>query len=100
MAVQEDTRLVSLRDHLNQSMEQTNQLQTILGRAIQVLAKRGVQIQIDFAEMLRTLRQELDKSQTSAVQVVKQSTQFQELVATSALLTSSLEFDHVLEKVL
>ena len=67
---------------------------------MQVLNKRGIQIQIDFDSMLQALNQQLEKSQKSALATQKQLAQMQELVHTSALITSSLEFDRVLEEVL
>lgn len=67
---------------------------------MQVLSKRGIQIQIDFNGMAQLLLLDLEKSQKSAQKMHKQLTQMQELLHTSALITSSLEFDRVLEEVL
>lgn len=89
-----------LIDYISRSAEQAGRLQQTLDRTMQVLNKRGIQIQIDFDSMLQALNQQLEKSQKSAQAMQKQLVQMQELVHTSALITSSLEFDRVLEEVL
>ncbi len=89
-----------LIDFINQSTEQAGKLQQTLDRTMQVLNKRGIQIQIDFNGMAQMLLQDLERSQKSAQKMQKQLTQLQELVHTSALITSSLEFDKVLEEVI
>lgn len=85
---------------INQSAEQAGKLQQTLDRTMQVLSKRGIQIQIDFNGMTQVLLQDLEKSQKSAAKMQKQLGQMQELVHTSALITSSLDFNRVLEEVL
>ncbi|MBK8034235.1 MAG: GAF domain-containing protein [Anaerolineae bacterium] len=89
-----------LIEHINQTTEQAGKLQQTLDRTMQVLSKRGIQIQIDFNGMAQLLMHDLEKSHKSALKMQKQLTQMQELVHTSALITSSLEFDQVLEEVL
>jgi transcriptional regulator with GAF, ATPase, and Fis domain len=87
-------------DSLNQTTQQLNELQAIWERTLQALNKRGIQIQIDFARMLTGVRQQLERSQTLSNLSARRLMQFQELITTSALLTSSLEFEQVMEKVL
>jgi sigma-B regulation protein RsbU (phosphoserine phosphatase) len=89
-----------LIEYINQSTEQAGKLQQTLDRTMQVLSKRGIQIQIDFNGMAQLLLLDLEKSQKSAQKMHKQLMQMQELLHTSALITSSLEFDRVLEEVL
>src|SRR5258708_110487 len=87
-------------DSLNQTGQQITEVQAIWGRTIQALNKRGIQIQIDFVKMMNNVRQQLERSQMLSSLTMRRLMQFQELVATSALLTSSLEFEKVMEKVL
>jgi transcriptional regulator with GAF, ATPase, and Fis domain len=87
-------------DSLNQTTQQLNELQGIWERTLQALNKRGIQIQIDFSRMLTGVRQQLERSQTLSNLSARRLMQFQELITTSALLTSSLEFEQVMEKVL
>jgi transcriptional regulator with GAF, ATPase, and Fis domain len=87
-------------ESLNQTGHQIDELQAVLGRTIQALSKRGIQIQIDFVKMLTSVKQQLEHSQKMSSITARRLIQFQELVATSALLTSSLEFEQVMEKVL
>jgi transcriptional regulator with GAF, ATPase, and Fis domain len=98
--MQFSNRVSGLIEQLVQTAEQTGQLQTLLERTLQALGKRGIQIQVDFGGMLQGVNQGLDRSQKSAQYILRQISQLQELVHTSALLTSSLEFDRVLEEVI
>lgn len=100
MTDQIDVRVHDLSVSLVESGEQASQLQTVLDRTIQVLNKRGVQIMIDFDEMIGTLRHNLESAQRSSNFVSDQLSQLQELVHTSRLLTSSLELNKVLEGVI
>ncbi len=100
MTAQDNPRTPTVNEYLDQSVQQVQQFRKILGRTIQVLGKRKIEVQIDFAGMLNALHQNLERSQISAQQLAKRSLQFQELVDMSALLTSSLELESVLEKVL
>jgi adenylate cyclase len=85
---------------LNATTQQISELKTVLTRTMQVLSQRGIQIQIDFGKMLDGLSQQLDHSRMLSDLTSRRLTQFHELVSTSALLTSSLEFEQVMEKVL
>lgn len=100
MVTQTSNGTSELIDYITRSAEQAGRLQQTLDRTMQVLSKRGIQIQIDFNSMIQALNQQLEKSQKSALAMQKQLVQMQELVHTSALITSSLEFDKVLEEVL
>jgi transcriptional regulator with GAF, ATPase, and Fis domain len=100
MTIQESNGTSALTEYLARSAEQAAEIQKVLGRALQALSRRGVQIQVDFSGMLELLHGSLEKSQKGAQQMSKQLSQMQELVHTSALITSSLEFDEVLEEVI
>ncbi|NJL94606.1 MAG: GAF domain-containing protein [Anaerolineae bacterium] len=90
----------SLSTHLADSTSKLEHLEAVLDRTLQALTRRGVQIQIDFSSMLRAVNTSLEAAQKTGRGVSKQLVQLQELVHTSALLTSSLEFDKVLEEVM
>ena len=100
MSTLNDPRINNLVDYLVQSADQSGQLQTVLERTIQALNKRGIQISVDFNGMIRTLRSNLENAHKSSQFVLRQLNQLQELVHTSALITSSLEFDQVLAEVM
>jgi transcriptional regulator with GAF, ATPase, and Fis domain len=87
-------------DSLNQTGTQIDELSAVWSRTITALGNRGIQIQIDFVKMLASVKQQLAHSQQLSTLTARRLTQFQELVTTSALLTSSLEFEQVMEKVL
>jgi sigma-B regulation protein RsbU (phosphoserine phosphatase) len=82
------------------TIEEAGQLQTVLERTIQALNKRGVQVLIDFDNMIQTMRLHLDQAQQTGQDVSSRLGQLQELVNTSALITSSLELNQVLEGVI
>jgi phosphoserine phosphatase RsbU/P len=100
MTAQDNLQTPPVNEYLDLSVQQVQQFRKILNRTIQVLGKRQVQIQIDFPGMLNALSQSLERSQLSAQELARRSSQFQELVDMSALLTSSLELESVPEKVL
>jgi GAF domain-containing protein len=95
-----DDSSTTLLQYLENTTEQAGELQKVLERALQALSRRGVQIQVDFTGMLEMLTASLEKSQKKASNVLRQLDQMGELVQTSALLTSSLEFDEVLQEVI
>lgn len=100
MNPEENPRIKELLNHINSSIKETGQLQTTIERTLQVLDARGVQVLIDFEGMLQTLRESLDLTQKNSNVVSNQLIQIQELVHTSALLTSSLELKQVLNEVI
>ncbi len=79
---------------------QTTDLQTVLARTLQALAKHGVQLAVDLGSMVRELQTDLDKLKKTSDRVVEQINQQRELVRTVALITSSLELDHVLNEIM
>lgn len=93
-------KITEFDESLNQTGRQIDDLHSLLGRTIQALGNRGVQIKIDFGKRLGTIKQQLENSQKLSALTSRRLLQFQELVTTGALLTSSLEFGQVMEKVL
>lgn len=93
-------RIDEFNESLNQTGRQIDNLRSLLGRTVQALGNRGIQIKIDFTKMLAGMKQQLETSQQLSALTTHRLIQFQELVATGALLTSSLEFGQVMEKVL
>ncbi|MBN1562929.1 MAG: GAF domain-containing protein [Anaerolineae bacterium] len=89
-----------LTTYLNESVNQTEQIGKAINRTIQVLNKRGIQILIDFNDMVHGLQDSLDNIGRNGQAVRRELSQFQELAHTSALITSSLELDQVLEEVM
>jgi transcriptional regulator with GAF, ATPase, and Fis domain len=100
MLPQIETHAKQLTQQLIQIEKSSEQLQTVVERVVQVLNKRGIQIQINFTEMFEENSQEIEKAHKAAQFLDRQLVQMQELVHTSALLTSSLEFERVLEEVI
>jgi GAF domain-containing protein len=85
---------------LAETAGQADQLGVAIDRTLQALNKRGVQILINFDEMVQILRSSLENNQRKSQFVAKELSKLQELVNTSALLTSSLELMRVLEEVI
>jgi sigma-B regulation protein RsbU (phosphoserine phosphatase) len=94
------SRIDMLVDSLQHSIQQAEQLQTVLERVLRALTKRGVQVLIDFEDMTRTLRQNLDSVEKNSKNLTTQVNQLRELVNTSALLTSTLDLEQVLNEVM
>jgi sigma-B regulation protein RsbU (phosphoserine phosphatase) len=82
------------------SLEELEHLQTTIEQTLQVLGKRDIQVLIDFDSMTKSIRQGMDSAQKNSNQVLRQLMQFQELVHTSAIITSSLDLNQVLEEVM
>jgi GAF domain-containing protein len=93
-------RVKTLADELQASMEDTKNLQTFIQRTVQALNNRGVQVLVDFDGLVAEVRAHLDGAQKNANVVSNQLGQLQELVHTSALITSSLDLDVVLIEVI
>lgn len=89
-----------VQQHFNASVDEIENLQTTIERTIQVLNKRGIQVLIDYGSMTKNIRQSMDAAQKETQHTVRQLMQFQELAHTSALITSSLDLNQVLEGVM
>jgi GAF domain-containing protein len=78
----------------------TQQLETVLSRLFQQLASHGIQIQLDVGSMMQSIRRDVEDIEKTSRRIASERGQLQELVRTSALITSSLELDRVLEEVM
>lgn len=78
----------------------TQQLETVLSRLFQQLASHGVQISLDISGMMQNIRRDVDGIEKSSRRLSTERGQLEDLVHTSARITSSLELDRVLEDVM
>ncbi len=85
---------------LNQMRSDAQRLDAALKGAISAAQQRGVRISTDVGALGRGLSQEFEATQKNALQLDAQIHQLQELVHTSALLTSTLDLNAVLEEVI
>jgi len=83
--------------HIYREVRQHEQL---LDAFLQALKRQGLQPRVDFKQAISSIRRELGAAQEQSQQVVEQLEQLQELVRTSAFITSSLELKQVLEDVM
>lgn len=89
-----------LTNNLDESSQHARQLRQTVDGVIGALTKRGVQINVDFDQPTKSLYRSLDGASKELTLLEQQWTLMQELVAISALLTSSLDLADVLEAVL
>jgi transcriptional regulator with GAF, ATPase, and Fis domain len=85
---------------VNQAASNTERLELTLGQLVQSLKKRGLQFSVDFGAQIQAVRNDLSVAQRSGGAGGAARKQNEKLVDTSALLTSSLELDEVLEEVM
>ncbi|MEM9950680.1 MAG: GAF domain-containing protein [Chloroflexota bacterium] len=95
-----DNPFDKLTQNIQDSSKQARQLKQTMDGVIGALTKRGVQINVDFDQPAKTLYGSLDSVRKDLSLLEQQWTLMQELVTISALLTSSLDLDDVLERVL
>lgn len=89
-----------LEQNLTRMAESTGQLESVLNLLFEALAARGIQPSPHIQQALDSVRLYLDNARTAGRQMNNQLTHLRELVRTSALITSSLELDQVVEEVL
>ncbi len=80
--------------------QQTVELESTISRTLQALAQYGVQLNVDLAAMVNSVKQEVSDVSKRSRRVVNQIDQQRELVETIALITGSLELDNVLDHVM
>lgn len=78
----------------------SEKLEQILGRLFQMLAKNGIEISFDVSGMIRGVNRGLIKARKQSSVLVEQVEQFERLVHTFTLITSSLNLDEVLNEVI
>jgi adenylate cyclase len=88
-----------LLETLEQATEHTKQLDGKLTQLTQMLKARGLLFSDELLTLVHILRETLRIAYRSARQAERKVDQMQKLVDTSAVLTSSLELDRVLEHV-
>jgi GAF domain-containing protein len=82
------------------TINQSDQLDSILRKTLRVLNEKGIQVLVDFPGMTQSLKGNLQTLRGRVNRVSRELSQLHELVNTSALITSSLELDKVLEEVI
>jgi transcriptional regulator with GAF, ATPase, and Fis domain len=87
-------------ERLSRLSSNTQQLETVLSRLFQQLASHGVQISLDISGMMQNIRRDVDGIEKSSRRLSTERGQLEDLVHTSARITSSLELDRVLEDVM
>lgn len=85
---------------LDEAVEGTDRLWQMVDNLLQALKRRGVQINADFETPVHNLRHILTTAKHEAKTGRQHNSQLEELVKMTAVLTSSLEFDTVLEEVM
>lgn len=93
-------RFQKISDNLHDASENAIQLRKTVDGLLGALQKRGVQINVDFDTPTKALYRGIDNAKKQTDLMSQQWSLMQELVTISALLTSSLKLDDVLEAVL
>ncbi len=84
-------------DSLGRNLEK---LESVLKTMFDMYAEKGVQPTFHVTQALANMRDRIKKSQAAGTDALRQLAQLQELIRTSALITSSLDLAQVLEEVL
>lgn len=89
-----------LLESLDQLTKSTERLDSVLSRMMQALEKNGIKLSVDVAGIVATVRQDVAKVESAGHSVFTELGEFQQLVRTSALITSSLDLEQVLYEVM
>lgn len=100
MAEQDNPIVRSFRASLSDLEQQTAELHSTITRTLQALAANGIQISVDLEKMVQDVTTTLGSTRTRSNKVLDQLDQQRELVRTTALITSSLELEQVLDEVM
>lgn len=100
MEEQGENLTFSFLDSVNSIAKHSEELETMLAQTLQVLSKLGNQPPFDADVFVRKGRRVRDALSRSAERLVDQLEEMEELVRTSALITTSLQIDHVLQEVI
>ncbi|MHB8629473.1 MAG: GAF domain-containing protein [Aggregatilineales bacterium] len=90
----------SATEWLDRLTADSEKLEAAIEQTIQALRKRGLQLPIDLSGMARTVKQDADHIRQTGSNSGDKLHQFEELVRTTALITSSLDLNQVLEDVI
>lgn len=85
---------------LAEANTQTRHLESILARMMKVLIDSGFQVAVDVVGMTAEIGQRIELAQRNTTRVNGMLDHLEELLATFALLTSTLNLDQVLEEVM
>lgn len=100
MTEQIDGATTDLSLTMQQLTDDVQRLETAIHRLSESLQKRNLQMSPDVENTLHSLRQRVEQAHKQSEEVVEQSTRLQELVHASALITTSLELEQVLQEVM
>lgn len=87
-------------ESLHQLTSDTERLDSLLNRTLQALEKNGIKLSVDVTGVMATVRQDVENVERASRSVFSELGEFQQLVRTSALITSSLDLDQVLHEVM
>jgi transcriptional regulator with GAF, ATPase, and Fis domain len=90
----------SATEWLNRLTTDAEKLEAEIEKTVQALRKRGLQLPIDLSAMVRAVKQDAEGLRQTSAKSGDKLHQFEELVRTSALITSSLDLSQVLEDVI
>lgn len=89
-----------LTETLDQTINETRQLETVTERLVQVLTQNGFQISVDIPGIVRRMTERLEGADEQSKKIGIQLNSLEELLRTFTLITSSLELDKVLADVM
>lgn len=87
-------------ESLHQLTSDAERLDSVLTRTMQALEKNGIKLSVDVTGIMATVRQDVENVERASRSVFTELGEFQQLVRTSALITSSLDLDQVLHEVM
>jgi GAF domain-containing protein len=100
MAEQDNSLVTEFTASLAELERQAVELQSTINRTLQALAANGIQISVDLEQMVQDVTKNLGVTRSRSNKVITQLDQQRELVRTTALITSSLELEQVLDEVM
>ena len=80
--------------------DNAQQLGTVLTRLTKSLRKHDIQVSVDLGQLMGSVLESLDQATMASNVLIEQFTQLQNLVGSSARITTSLQLDQVLDQVL
>src|SRR5262245_50462694 len=100
MAEQAESGGRELSDSINRLAGSTDELDKVLARLLELLSGQGIKPSLDLMGMMRRVQKDVRDVHKTSDRVFIQLLQMQSLVDTSALITSSLDLDQVLDGVI
>ena len=93
-------RQTELTQAMLQATEATRELEAVLTRLTKSLKKHDIQISVDLGQLVGNVLESLNQASQVSGEIVAQLEQLQNLVNSSARITSSLHLDQVLDQVM